>query len=189
MPKDFLADRKKALEDSFFAKHNEKLLAKMRDKQRKQAARDGLAEISGVSDGDVLDQLVALDIEPATWTAMSLIPLLEVAWADGKMHEKERRAVLAAAEANGVFVDSPSHALLVSWLERRPDARLFQAWGEYIVHLCSKLGEREKQRLKSEIVGRARAVAESTGGILGLGNKVSAQEAAILSELEKAFEG
>ena len=53
---------------------------------------------------------------------------------------------------------------------------------EYAVQL------REKQRLKSEIVGRARAVAESTGGILGLGNKVCAEEAAILSELERAFE-
>jgi hypothetical protein len=189
MPKDFLEDRKKALEDSFFAKQNEKLLEQLRAKQRKKAAREGLAEISGVHDHAVLDQLVDLDIEPVTWTAISLIPLVEVAWADGRMEEKERRAVLAAAEANGVFVDSPSYALLQGWLERRPDARLFQTWGEYIVHLCSKLGEPEKQRLKAEILGRARSVAEATGGILGMGNKVSPEEAVILSELEKAFDG
>jgi hypothetical protein len=132
MPKDFLEDRKKALEDSFFAKENEKLLEQLRAKQRKKAARDGLAEVSGVSDPAVLDQLADLDIEPVTWTAISLIPLVEVAWADGQMDEKERRAVLAAAEANGVFVDSPSYALLQGWLERRPDGRLFQTWGEYI---------------------------------------------------------
>jgi hypothetical protein len=189
MPKEFLEDRKKALEDSFFAKENEKLLEQLRAKQRKKAARDGLAEVSGVSDPAVLDQLVELDIEPVTWTAISLIPLVEIAWADGRMDEKERRAVLAAAEANGVFVDSPSHALLQGWLERRPDGRLFQTWGEYIVHLCAKLGEPEKQRLKAEILGRARSVAEATGGILGMGNKVSPEEAVILAELEKAFEG
>jgi hypothetical protein len=188
MSKDFLEDRKKALEDSFFAKQNEKLLEQLRAKQRKKAAREGLAEISGVHDRAVLDQLVDLDIEPVTWTAISLIPLVEIAWADGRMEEKERRAVLAAAEANGVFVDSPSYALLQSWLERRPDGRLFETWGEYIVHLCSKLGEPEKQRLKAEILGRARSVAEATGGILGMGNKVSPEEAVILSELEKAFD-
>jgi hypothetical protein len=189
MPKDFLEDRKKALEDSFFAKENEKLLEQMRQKQRMKAVREPLAEISGIDDPALLDELVELGIEPATWTAISLIPLVEVAWVDEEMDEKERRAVLAAAEANGVFVGSPSHALLVSWLERRPDSRLFQTWGEYIVHLCSKLGEPEKQRLKAEVLGRARSVAEATGGILGLGNKVSAGEARILAELEKAFEG
>ncbi len=188
MSKDFLEDRKKALEDSFFAKQNEKLLEQLRAKQRKKAAREGLAEISGVHDRAVLDQLVDLDIEPVTWTAISLIPLVEIAWADGRMEEKERRAVLAAAEANGVFVDSPSYALLQSWLARRPDGRLFETWGEYIVHLCSKLGELEKQRLKAEILGRARSIAEATGGILGMGNKVSPEEAVILSELEKAFD-
>jgi hypothetical protein len=189
MPKDFLEDRKKALEDSFFAKENEKLLEQMRRKQRKEAVRKPLAQVSGIDDDALLDQLVDLGIEPATWTAISLIPLVEVAWADDEADERERRAVLAAAEANGVFVGSPSHALLVSWLERRPDTLLFQTWGEYIVHLCSKLGEPEKQRLKSEVMGRARAVAEATGGILGLANKISAEEARVLAELEKAFEG
>jgi hypothetical protein len=36
-------------------------------------------------------------------------------------------------------------------------------------------------------MGRAASVAQSAGGILGLGSKVSAKEQAVLDELESAF--
>ena len=188
MEKKFLGDREKALEESFFAKQNKELLERMRSQQRHEEAREGLAKISGISDEAVLAKLVELDIEPATWAAIALAPLVEVAWADGKVDEKERRAVLAAAEASGVASGSPSYLLLENWLARRPDARLLQAWGEYIVGLCARLGKSESHALRDEVLGRARAVAEAAGGILGLGNKISPEEEVILEQLAKAFE-
>jgi hypothetical protein len=36
-------------------------------------------------------------------------------------------------------------------------------------------------------MGRARAVAEASGGILGLGSKISKQEAQVLEDMERAF--
>jgi hypothetical protein len=186
---EFLGDRKKALEDSFFAKENKKLLDRLRAEKEKKAAKEGLAQVSGISDAVVLDRLVEIGIGPDTWTALSLVPLVEVAWADGKLDAKERRAVLSAAEANGVSAGSPSYQLLESWLAQRPQARLLEAWGEYMVGVCGQLGEGEREALKSEILGRARSVAEAAGGILGLINRVSAEEEALLAELEKAFGG
>ena len=168
MPDEFLGDRKKALEESFFAKENAKLIERLRAEQLQKSAREGLAAISGISDPAVLGELVKLGIGPETWLALSLAPLVEVAWADGDVEPAERRAVLAAAEANGVVPGSPSHALLEGWLARRHDARLLQAWGEYIVEVCSRLPTSEREALKRQVVGRARAVAETTGGILGL---------------------
>lgn len=186
--KEFLGDRKKALEEQFFDKQNRELVEKMRSQQRQQAAAQGLAQVSGISDEPLLRRLAELGIEPDTWAAISLVPLVEVAWADGAIEDKERRAVLTAAQKSGVEPGSPSHALLESWLTRRPDARLFAAWGEYIVSLCANLGSGEKERLRDGIVGRARQVAESAGGILGIVNKTSPEEEKILRELEKAFE-
>ncbi len=52
---EFLGDRKKALEDSFFAKENERLLKRMRDEKAKLAAKDALAEASRIQDDAVLD--------------------------------------------------------------------------------------------------------------------------------------
>ena len=187
MADEFLGDRKKALEESFFAKENAKLLERMKAAKENKAAKKSIAEISGIDDEAVLDKLVALGIEVDTWAAISLVPLVEVAWADGRIDDNERRAVLSAAEANGIFPSSPSHDLLESWLSRRPDARLLEAWGEYIVDLCANLADGERAAVKAKVVGRAREVARAAGGFLGLGAKISAEEEVVLAELEKAF--
>ncbi len=180
MPDDF--------EESFFAKESAKLVERMRAEKEKMAAREGLERISGTKDAEVLDKLVELDIGPETWAAISLLPLVEVAWADGHMEDKERRAILSAAEVGGVAPGTPSHDLLEEWLERRPDSRLIGVWGEYTVGLCAQLTASQKEALEREVLGRARFIAEAAGGgILGLGKKVSPEEAAVLSELEKAF--
>ena len=159
----------------------------MKAEKESKVTRQGLAEVSGIDDAAVLAKLAELDIEAGTWAAISLIPLVEVAWADGKIDEKERDAVLSAAEANGILRGSAAFELLESWLSRRPDARLLEAWGEYIVGLCAKLGDGEKAAVKEKVVGRARAVAEAAGGFLGLGSKVSKEENAVLESLARAF--
>ena len=116
------------------------------------------------------------------------MPLVEVAWANGNVDDKERTAVMRAAEANGVVPGSPSHEILDKWLQHRPDARLLKAWGEYIVDLCAALTPEEKRGLRDELIARSRAVAEASGGFLGLGNKVSAEEQVVLEQLTKAFD-
>ncbi len=78
MADDFLGDRKKALEESFFAKENERLLENLRAEKAKLAAKEALAEASQIRDESVLDSLVELGIGPDTWTALSLIPLEEI---------------------------------------------------------------------------------------------------------------
>ena len=189
MAKDFLEDRKQALEESFFAKENAKLLDKLQAEKSKKAAKESLSEISGISSDEVLEKLCELGIESDTWAAVSIAPLVEVAWADGKIEASEREAVLSAAAANGITSGTPSYLLLESWLKQRPDGRLLEVWGAFIVRLCSELGDHERDSLKNQLVGRARTIAESAGGFLGLGNKVSAEEGVVLSELSKAFGG
>ena len=188
MSDEFLGDRRKALEDSFFARENAMLLERMGAEKSASAAREALAKISGLEGDEVLDKLCALGIEADTWAALSIAPLVEVAWADGKIEDAERRAVLSAAEANGVGAGSRSFTLLENWLKQRPDGRLLETWREFTVGLCSKLNPSERVALKTQVIDRARIVAESAGGFLGLGNKVSAEEEVILAELAKAFE-
>lgn len=188
MADEILRDREKALEESFFAKQNEKLRQALRRREQAKASREQLAQISGIADTEVLDKLVALDIGPESWTALSLVPLVEVAWANGNVDEKERRAVLAGAEANGILANSPSHQILEGWLRNRPDGRLLQAWGEYTVGLCGNLDPAEKHALRDEVMGRARSVAKATGGFLGLGERISPEEEVVLQQLEKAFQ-
>jgi hypothetical protein len=88
----------------------------------------------------------------------------------------------------GITSGSPGYVLLESWLAHRPGGALIEVWGAFIVGLCAELGESERESLKKQILGRARKVAEATGGFLGLGKRVSNEEEIILAELAKAFE-
>jgi hypothetical protein len=188
MSDEFLGDRKKALEESFFAKENQRLLERMREEKRKLAAKDALAGASRIQDDALLDRLVELEIGPDTWTALSLIPLVEVAWADGVLEARERRAILEAAANTGVTPGKASYDLLETWLGQRPDARLLEAWGEYVVGIAARLDETGRRTLHDEILGGARRIAQAAGGILGLGNKISSEEQAVLDRLDRAFD-
>jgi hypothetical protein len=187
--KKFLADREKALEELFFEKENRRLIERIQAEEARLAAKQGLAELTGISDEALLNRLVQLEIRPGTWAAMALIPLVEVAWASGHVEEKERRAVLSAAEANGVMKGSAGGELLEQWLAQRPDPAYLEAWGQYIVELAAELSTGEREALKHEILGRARRIAEAAGGLLGFGRRIDDDERRVLEELAKAFEG
>jgi hypothetical protein len=187
MSDEILGGRRKALEESFFAKENERLRQALKQKEAIQAKREALAQASGIKDDAVLDELLKLDIGADTLAALTLVPLVEVAWADGGMDDKERSAILSAAEQSGLHKDSPSYALLQGWLRTQPQAKLLIVWKDYVASLSQALGGDAKARLRQDILGRARSVAEAAGGFLGLGSKISSSEQAMLGELERAF--
>ena len=125
-----------------------------------------------------------LGIRPSTVLALSLVPLMAVAWADGKLDERERLAVLKAAEQRGVAPDSPGHELLENWLSRAPDPKLFEAWRRYIGSIWGSFTEQQRHEMRVNLMDWMTGVAESAGGFLGLTSKISASERAVLNEVE-----
>jgi hypothetical protein len=182
-----LRDRGRSLEDEFFRREDQRLLARLNEMKAAQMNREALARASGVTRPEVLDRLLALGIHAETITALSLVPLIEVAWADGTLDARERRATLDRARESGILPGSTAHALLEAWLERRPDPRLLDAWTQLVRGIRDELGPAEAARLQAGLLEQARAVAAASGGVLGLGRKVSGAEAAMLARLEAAF--
>jgi hypothetical protein len=187
MSEDILGDRRKALEEEFFAKQNQRLLQQLREAAAAQARKAALAAASGISDDAVLEQLAAAGLSSETVAALSLVPLVEVAWADGKLDAKERSALLTAAEQAGLGREHASYQLLEAWLTERPSPALLAAWKAYVAALSRALDAQAKQALQQDLLGRARQVAEAAGGFLGLGKRISRAEQAVLAELEQAF--
>ena len=74
MSKPFLGDRRKAFEDIFFAKQDEKVLARLREEREKRAAIEGLARASDIDDPELIERLVELGLDARSWTALSLVP-------------------------------------------------------------------------------------------------------------------
>ncbi len=184
---DSLHERGRSLEEEFFRRDDERLLKKLREKQATESAREAMAKATGASNPAVLDKLIKLEIRPETATALLLVPLVEVAWADGTLDDKEREAILALSREKGFAPGSAELALLESWLKKRPEPKLLAAWTLMIQGLCQQLDAAECAKLKSALLDRARGVAKASGGVLGLGSKVSSKEAAMLTNLEAAF--
>jgi hypothetical protein len=179
--------RARALEESFFERENQELLRKLRERAAREDKKRMLREALSYANDEILDALVDLDLDTESVVAFGLVPLVEVAWADGEIQPKERDAIIKAAIEQGVEEGSPTCDLLRNWLQKKPDARLLEVWKGYIDELKTSLGDRSKEHLKSGTLGRARAIAEAAGGFLGVAS-ISAAEKKMLDELEWSFD-
>ncbi len=188
MSDNFLGDRRQALEDSFFHQRDRELLARLKEATGTQDLRSELAAATGSDDKAFLDKLVDLGVQPDMALALSLVPLVQVAWADGNIHEDERKAILSAADDAGIEETSSSYALLQSWMENAPGDELEVTWRSYVEALIGTLSANERRTFCEAALKRARAVAAVAGGVLGLGSKISASEKRVLDGLATAFE-
>jgi hypothetical protein len=187
MSDDFLGDRRSALEAEFFRKQDAALIKRLRETGDAKQKKDAFSAASGITDEVVLDKLLAMNITADTIAAVSLVPLVAVAWADGEIDDKERAAVLAGATEAGIRQQDVSYPLLEQWLRNRPPAALLSTWQAYIGALLPTLNAEARDSLKTNLLARARQVAEATGGVLGLGRKLSEAEVKVLRDLEQAL--
>ena len=129
--------------------------------RKQEAARAAaLAERSGLSGDAALDEMIRLGVDAESFPAFALVPLVALAWADGRLSHREREAILVAVEAEGIRPGGAAARLLEDWLSERPPRRLFDAWERY----ARAVGEDEAVRrsaLAAAVLGRARAVVET----------------------------
>ena len=184
MSRDFIDDRRRGLEEAFFAKHNEALLQRLREVEVSAFRRQAMAAASGITDETVLEKLISLNVSSETIAAISMVPLVAVAWADGSVDERERAAILAATVDAGLDEHGASYALLGQWLREPPRHELLAAWKTYIAAVAGTLDDAGRQALKDELLSQARGIAEAAGGFLGVGRRVSPAEEAVLKQLE-----
>ena len=187
MSEDQFEQRGQVLEDMFFYKSDQALIEKMRKDLAAQEARDQLATLSGISDDHLLDSLVAHDVKAETLACVTLIPLVVVAWADGKLDEEERLAVMRAVQEKGLSGNEAAIHLVESWLKEKPGDDLFETWHEYITVLSGTLKKESYEQLREQVLQQAREVAYATGGFLGVVNSESRSEKLMLAKLEEAF--
>lgn len=183
-----LEARAHALEEQFFRKRDAELLERLRREREARRGMEGLARATGVHDEAVLASLVERGIGAESLTALVLVPLVAVAWADERLTEAERLEVLRAARELGVEHESAAHALLERWLGEQPDPGLYDAWRAYVRALAEELGPERARAVEHDMLERAREVAKVGGGLTGLGRVSGAQRRAI-EALAGAAEG
>ncbi len=141
----------------------------------------------GIQDEAVLDRLIELNIEAETIAAIAVVPLVAVAWADGKVQEEERQAVLAAAQAAGVQPLDGRYPMLEYWLNTRPGRHLDRSLGT-LHRRCLQASQQRGDRIaQTRCAEPVHTVAQAAGGFLGIGSRISTSEQTVLKKLEKAF--
>lgn len=177
----------KQLENAFFFKQDRELLDAREELLNMEANRKAMREVSGIKSAAVLDKLVELGVTPEVLAMLALVPLIEVAWADGHVHKDEKEAILKAMAEIGFAKCTLDHVLLERWLSHKPSPKLLEAWKHYVQGLCEEFTPAECARLKERMMANAREVAEAAGGFMGLVSPITPGEKKVLDRLEKAF--
>jgi hypothetical protein len=181
-----LAERRQALEEAFFAKQNEKLKARMRAAREREEAHTDLHAAFPHAPKELLERFIDQGLDVEAVSALGLVPAVMVAWANGRVGDRARDAVLNAARTAGLAPGSRPYTLLAGWLSERPSSTLIELWTQYVAVVCEGLEPAERVRVRDRVLQLARAVAEATGGLFGI-HRVSEAETALLRRIEQAF--
>jgi hypothetical protein len=135
----------------------------------------------------LLDNLVALNTSGDLLAAFNLLPLVELAWADGAVDEREVRAIMAAAEQEGLMAGSRSLHVVEFALKHGPNREARELWYLYANKVKKVLSKKELAEFREDLLTHARAVATTSGGILNVAFTISPNEQRVLDTITKAL--
>ena len=188
MSREIIKERERAFEYEFCQKVDQEFPQPRGEKLHVNERLQALADATGIVDQSVLLELDEIGINSNFVGALSLYPLVYVAWADGRIGKRERAAVLQAVETQGHSRGSASYHLLEHWLENPPSQNLFTAWKDYVTAILDTMSSPgAKLTLEDSLMKLVRRVAEASGGILGV-HTISDVEEAAMAELERVFD-
>jgi tellurite resistance protein len=185
--RDAFADRGRGLEEEYFRKREQELVDKLRRRQAAEATRQQLSEQAGVADAEILQDLQELGYTPETVSLLYLVPLVEVAWAEGGVSDRERELIVEAARARGIEAGTPADALLTEWLTTQPSEQVFERNLRVIRAILAARPEAEREASRSDLLSTATAIAEASGGVLGF-RAISPEERALLARISQELE-
>lgn len=164
-------------EELYFAQNEQDLRSAQRH-QMTLAAKDleekrKIAQSAGTDDVEVAAHIKALGFDGDSARVFDLLPLVHVAWADGKIQRGERGAILKILSSRGVEQGSEAFRTMESLLEEKPSDAFMRESLTVLKEVTGGLTDRA-----STIVDLCIQVAASSGGFLGLklGAKIGEEE-------------
>lgn len=179
--------RRAGFEQEYFHNKDAELVKKLRQVFQTGHDRDELRRRTGIASEEVLDRLMAVQVKGEMLTAFKLLPLVEIAWAEGGVDQREADAVIAAAVKHGVSPKSEALQRIKEWLERGPNPEARKAWLMYAHELRKVLSPAELKTFREDLLETARKIAELSGGVLNTFFTVSGAEKTVLKKIADAL--
>ena len=181
-----LDTRLRAIEDEFFYQVDLKLSQAIRDKTVREEERARLSHLMCVHDAVTLDELIDHGINEETIAVMLLVPLVFVAWADGKVTDAERKRVVEIVSRYAHENSEASVGIIESWLKERPSESLWTAWAAYAEVLQQRSSPTASAMLADQLLTHAHSVAEVSTGFLSR-LRIDPEKQQSLDRLRKAL--
>ncbi|HMY74138.1 MAG TPA: hypothetical protein PLQ88_20135, partial [Blastocatellia bacterium] len=106
---------------------------------------------------------------------LSVIPLVQVAWAEGGVSDAERELIYEVAAARGITEGTTAYDKLNEWLASEPPQAFFENSLRAVNYLFESLPEDQRALSRQSLVEYCTQIAEVSGGILGF-RKISDEE-------------
>lgn len=140
-----------------------------------------------VTEQELQRALSALGIQRHNCKAVAVLPLVQVAWADGRIQHAERRVILAAAARYGLGPDT-GEELVDQWLTRPPSPSYFLLARRVLLALA----QRQQYELPTlstlpQLVQLCETVAAAAGGLFGVFFTVERRERELIEEIAQSL--
>jgi tellurite resistance protein len=135
-----------------------------------------------MTDADILKSLNRLGIDEASHRVLALLPLVQVAWADGAIQAEERQLIVKVARER-YHLTAEGTVVLEDWLRYAPTTAYLTLGRQVLLELVRK--NRDRSAI-DDVVVLAHEVARAAGGLFGLA-KIDASERQALAEIAAAL--
>jgi len=179
---DGITDDVRKREEEYFRRKDRELIERMRQEAEAANARKELETATGIHDPESLRDLEALGFTPRTIALLPLIPVLQVAWAEGGVSAAERGMIVALARSRDIAGGSDADQQLQEWLDHRPSEDTFRNASRLIGAMLDRPEGAEMQMSADDLIKYCEQIAHASGGIFGIGS-VSAEEKTALEQI------
>lgn len=140
-----------------------------------------------MTDAELLTELHGLGIDAESHRVVCLLPLIQVAWADGTVQRAERTRIVAIAEGHGMLGGDGAR-ILAGWLSAAPTESYLERGRRALrelVHHEHPLGRDITAETLDTLVSYCEEVARASGGLFGMVWSVDERERRALVEIAR----
>jgi hypothetical protein len=130
-----------------------------------------------LADRQLAERMVLLGFDAETASVLYLLPLIQVAWANGSVSRAERAQILRILRLREIAEDSRAWQMCESLLASRPTDAYLLSSRLLLQDLLKSKGPAVESQVERELIDLCVEVAEASGGLFGFGKRISKVEA------------
>jgi hypothetical protein len=154
-------------EDEYFRRKDRELVERMQKEAVLNHERQELEARSGIHDPALLQELQALGFTPETVSLLPLIPIVQVAWAEGGVTDAERSLILKFARERGIHQGGAADEQLAGWLANPPSEEVFTRATRLIRAMIDDPSAAHSGLRVDDLIHRCEEIASASGGVMG----------------------